>query len=825
MTTENTSIFSTILPVIIIVIVLLIIAVIYYWFKKIYLRKKTIAQAKDLVMLQVLVPKEIKREDSQQIKEDFREVMSIAEQLYSSFASIYDNKLTKQIIGQDRISFEIVTKNGEILFYIGVPKRLQSFAEKQVQSFYPEAIIEENKNFKIFFEDAKIACGEIKLKRREIYPIKTYKMLESDPLNTLTNIFSKLKKEDRACIQMLIQPTNGSWRNETSRAARWVQEGKFIGDNNFSRYTFMAFQALADAFHSKKLGEIEPKPNITPHQEALMKAFQEKGSKVGFRTQIRIVVASDNEESAKMDLDNILNSFSQFTAPEFNSFKKNKLTDNRNFLVSFVLREFTKSAGVLNTEELASLIHLPNQFLVTPNIKWLMSKFMSPPTNLPESGTIIGKSVYRGDEKMVRITDDDRRRHIFMIGKTGVGKTTFFENMIKQDIESGKGICFIDPLGDAIEHVLHMIPKERAEDVIIFDPSDTERPVGLNLLEWRNPEEKDFLVAEWIEIFYKLFDPNRTGMVGPQFEHWGRNASLTVMSLPGGGTLLDIPRLFTDDAFRDRCLEYVKDPVVEAFWKQQMAKTADFHKSEMFNYFISKFGRFMTNDLMRNIIGQTQSAFNLREVMDSGKILLVNLSKGKIGEMNSYLLGMVLVAKIQVAAFARADITEEERKDFYLYVDEFQNFTTDNFKTILSEARKYKLNLAITNQYIAQLTETVRDAVIGNAGTLVSYRIGASDAEFLEKEFPGVSAQDLTNLDKFNMYIKMLINLTPSITFSMKGLKPENTGNKEVVEAIRQLSRLKYGRDRSIVEEEFGERVKMDEPTESFASLPRESEV
>jgi len=390
-----------------------------------------------------------------------------------------------------------------------------------------------------------------------------------------------------------------------------------------------------------------------------------------------------------------------------------------------------------------------------------------------------------------------------MIGKTGVGKTTFFENMIIQDILDGKGVCFIDPLGDAIEYILGRIPKERAEDVVLFDPSDVDRPMGLNLLEYKDPAEKDFLIAEWLEIFYKLFDPNRTGMVGPQFEHWGRNASLTVMAQPEGGTLIEIPRLFTDDAFRDKCVASVKDPVVEAFWKQQMAKTADFHKSEMFNYFISKFGRFMTNDIIRNIIGQKRSAFNLREIMDSGKILLINLSKGKIGEMNSYLLGMILVSKIQVAAFSRADTPEDDRKDFYLYVDEFQNFTTDTFKTILSEARKYHLSLNITNQYIAQLSEPIRDAVIGNAGSLVTYRIGAGDAEFMVKEFPGISVQDMVNLEKYNMYVKLLIDLTPSKPFSMLGMQPQVEYNKNLAEAIRQLSRLKYGRDKNIVDEEI----------------------
>jgi type IV secretory pathway TraG/TraD family ATPase VirD4 len=405
------------------------------------------------------------------------------------------------------------------------------------------------------------------------------------------------------------------------------------------------------------------------------------------------------------------------------------------------------------------------------------------------------------------LKEADRLRHIFMLGKTGVGKTTLFVNMALQDIVQGKGVCFIDPLGDGIEEILARILPERAEDVILFDPSDTERPMGLNLLDWRRPEEKDFLVAEWIEIFYKLYDPTRTGIIGPQWEHWGRNAALTVMSLPGGGTLIDIPRLFTDDDFRKHALTHVADPVVKTFWEQQLTKTADFHKSEMYNYFISKFGRFMTNDLMRNIIGQTGSAFNLREVMDSGKILLVNLAKGKIGETNAQLLGLILVSKLQAAAFSRADIPEERRRDFYLYVDEFQNFTTDSFATILSEARKYKLSLNITNQYIAQLTEKIRDAVIGNVGTMIVYRIGAQDAEFLTKEFPGLTVSDFMNLDRFSAYAKLLIDGSPTQPFSLVGLKTQRVPNEQVLANLKQLSRLKYGTDRRVIEEAFRERI------------------
>jgi len=465
---------------------------------------------------------------------------------------------------------------------------------------------------------------------------------------------------------------------------------------------------------------------------------------------------------------------------------------------------------LLNTEELASIYHLPNRYMDAPNIAWVYSKKESPPPQLPSEGVIVGETNYRGQKYPIRIKDADRMRHIYMIGKTGVGKTVLFQNAIMQDIKEGKGVAYLDPNGDAVEYILEHIPKERADDVILFDPSDYDRPMGLNLLEWKTKEQRDFLVQEAIQIFYKLFDPNQTGIVGPQFEHWMRNAALTLMAHPEGGTLVDIPRLFTDPVFEKDRVKYVKDPVVKAFWEKQMAKTSDFHKSEMLNYFTSKFGRFMTNDMMRNIIGQPKSAFDFREVMDGKKILLCKLSKGLIGEINAFLLGMILVSKIAMGAFSRQDITEDERTPFYLYVDEFQNFITDVFATILSESRKYKLSLSITNQYIAQMDENIRNAVIGNAGNLIAFRVGAADAEFLVKEFAPLTIDDLTNVDKYNFYIRMLIDNAPMPAFNGQSIAPDLNGNKKLAGAIKELSRLKYGSPKEIVEEEISERSQID---------------
>lgn len=766
--------------------------------------------AQNLVVLKVLVPKGIgKQEEGETGPKDFREAMSVAEQFLTAFSSLYEASLEHFLYGQETISLELVAKDQRITFFLIAPQRLQSLIERQLTSYYPDAEIEPSQDFRLFEAPLHCAGAYFATKKNYSYPIRTYKELESDPLNALTNSFSKLPIDVRAGLQVLIRPTSGRWRERVTAAAQAVAEGKGTTHNHwFSGLILSILSALRSQNENKTE---EATRRLTPIQEEMMKRIQEKGSRVGFHTQIRLIVASPNsQEESQLVLKDIASAFSQYTAPELNFLRRIKVSNVKLFLADYILRRFRSfPKSLLSTEELASIYHLPNQYIETPNIEWLMARVLPPPANFPKEDAetvILGKSVYRGQEKHIRIKTDDRRRHLYAIGKTGVGKTTFFTHEIEQDILAGRGVCYIDPNGDAVNEILELIPKERAEDVILFDPSDTERPMGLNMLEWKRAEDRDFLVSEWLEIFYKLFDPNRTGMVGPQFEHWGRNASLTVMARPGGGTLIDIPLLITDDAFREDTLQYVTDPVVRAFWEQQMAKTADFHKSEMYNYFISKFGRFMTNDLVRNIIGQSKSSFDFREVMDQGKILLVNLSKGKIGEANSFLLGMILVSKIQVAAFQRADIPEEERRDFYLYVDEFQNFTTDTFKTILSEARKYRLNLNITNQYIAQLPEEIRDAVIGNAGTLLSFRIGAADAEFMAKEFPNITEHDLVNLTFANAYIKLLIDGTPTKPFSLRTIKTASPRHAELGAAIKQLSRLKYGKDHEQVEREITNR-------------------
>ncbi|OGM23731.1 hypothetical protein A2627_02080 [Candidatus Woesebacteria bacterium RIFCSPHIGHO2_01_FULL_39_28] len=420
-------------------------------------------------------------------------------------------------------------------------------------------------------------------------------------------------------------------------------------------------------------------------------------------------------------------------------------------------------------------------------------------------------STYRGIKRPVYMANSDRQRHTYIIGKTGTGKSEFLKELIMQDVKAGKGLCFMDPHGDAVEQLLEMIPPERAEDVIYFRPSDAERPMGLNLLEAKTEDQKHFVTTSVINMFYKLFDPYKTGIVGPRFEHAVRNAILTAMC-EEGTTFVEVMRILTDARFVQDLLPKVTDPIVRRYWTDQIAQTSDFHKSEVLDYITSKFGRFVTNKMVRNIIGQSTSSFSFREVMDNGKILLINLSKGEIGEENSSFLGLVLVPRILMAAMSRADIPEEQRRDFYLYVDEFQNFATPDFAQILSEARKYHLSLTVANQFIGQIDEEVKNAIFGNVGTIITYRVGVSDASYLAHEFaPVFNEDDLLNIERFHVYTKTIVKNEPVPPFSMDLTKDVavQKGDTRVAEIIKEMSRLRYGRDERLVEAEISRRAKL----------------
>ena len=727
----------------------------------------------EFVLLQVAVPRD------NEVKIDAAEQM---------FASLFSVKKGGGVLGflkaQEHMSFEIVARKEDIRFYVSVPEKLRDLVEKQIHGAYPGADIQEVDEYSVFTDHGKVAFASLKLKNASFFPIQVYKDLPVDPLSTITAAMAKMADNEGAVMQILVSPADGKWQ----RAGR----------------TYIAKTKKTEADPETAEYKIDPKT----YEE-----IENKCSKPGFEVSARLVVSSTTKEAAEAHLSNMVSAFSQFSS-DHNEFTKAKVRLKKMFMIDFIYRyqPLMRSKSVLSIEELATIYHLPNKSVETPHIFWLRAKRAPAPAMVPKQGLYLGKSVYRGVTRPVHITNDDRLRHIYIIGKTGVGKSELLTDMIMQDIREGRGVCFIDP-HDTVEKILEMIPPERAEDVIYFNPSDTDRPMGLNMLEAQTEEEKHFVVTSIVGLMYKLYDPHKTGIIGPRFEHAIRNAMLTVMS-EKGTTFIEVVRVLTDSKYVQELLPKVKDPIVRRYWTDQIAQTSDFHKSEVLDYIVSKFGRFVTNKMMRNIIGQSESAFNFRQVMDEGKILLINLAKGRIGEENSNFLGLILVPKLLIAAMSRQDVPEEKRKPFYVYVDEFQNFATPDFAQILSEARKFGLGLTVANQFIGQMEEEVKNAIFGNVGTLLAFRVGVTDANYLQHEYqPTFSETDLINVERFNVYAKTIVNNEPVPSFSMDLTKDMSKAkaqrSRKMAEMVKQLSRLKYARDKAVIEAEINQRAKL----------------
>ncbi|GAB4218614.1 MAG: hypothetical protein Fur009_0140 [Candidatus Microgenomates bacterium] len=736
----------------------------------------------EMVTIEVKVPKD------NEIKVD------AAEQMFSSFSTLKKSGFWSFLEVDDVVGFEIVAKQAEIRFYVTAPNRIIDLVEKTIYSYYQNADIKKVDEPNIFTENGKVTYGALVMKEAPYFPLKTYRELPTDSMSAITSAMSKMSEAEGAIVQILIRPA----------ASKWKKQGK-------------------DYVASTKKNEANPEKATFKTDTKILEKIDDKCSRPGFETVIRFVVSSPSKDMADLHLKNIKNAFSQFSSDQ-NSLTGAKILFKGGFMMNFVYKffpiidvgiwPFGKHISILSNDELASLFHFPNKTVETPHIQWLKAKTAPVPAEVPQTdGTFIGYGYYRGVRRPVYIGFEDRRRHTYIIGKTGTGKSVLLEDMAIQDIKAGYGVCVIDPHGDLIDNIIKFIPPQRAEDVIYFDPSDTERPMGLNLLEAHNEEQKHFLTTSIINLMYKLYDPQRTGIIGPRFEHAVRNAMLTVMS-ESGTTFVEIVRVLTDPKYVQELLPKVQDPIVRRYWTDQIAQTSDFHKSEVLDYIVSKFGRFVTNKTMRNIIGQSKSAFDFRKVMDEGKILLINLSKGKLGEENSSFLGLVLIPKILIAAMSRQEIPEEKRRDFFLYVDEFQNFATPDFATILSEARKYHLNLTVANQFIGQMDEEVKNAVFGNVGTLITFRVGVTDASYIQREYqPVFGESDLINIERFHVYMKTIVDNEPVPPFSVDLTKDykkyKAMANEKVAQAIIQLSRLKFGRPKELVEAEINQRAKL----------------
>lgn len=750
---------------------------------------------------------------SRDVRDVTDETISKATIIYNIIAATFQKGFKNSFYGQRHFGFEIVGYQGFVYFYAAVPVALVEVVKQAINSAYPSARLEEVAEHNIFSPIGRITGtlgGELTLKEHFAYPIATYQDLKRDAMQSMLNALAGLSKEDGAGIQILMRPASPGWR----KTAQSVAERKRKGDKGLAFGGLakdMAVALVKPPEGSEKNGDSK-KPELSNLEQSTLDAIDEKTRHPGFEVVIRIVVSSNISQRAQAILHNVVASFNLYDAPGKNGFKYQPAKDIEGLVTSYIMRFFPQhhNKNILNAVELATLFHFPDERNIpTTQLTRQASKQVDGPRNIPEEGLLLGYNVFRGAMKPIRLSLEDRQRHMYVVGQTGTGKSTYLENLALQDMLSGNGFAFVDPHGDVAERLLSMVPKERTEDVIYFCPAEMDYPIGLNLFEYNSPDQKDFLIQEALNMLYKLYDPQHQGIMGPRYEDMFRNAALAVMADPNGGTFVDIPQLFRDPQFLKEKLQHVTDKTVLDFWQKQFPASQRSNESgEVTAWFVSKFGAFLSNEMMRNIIGQSKSALNLRDIMDNKKILLVNLSKGRTGDLNSKLLGMIFVMKFQAAAMSRASIPEEERVDFSLYVDEFQNFSTDSFATIMSEARKYRLNLIVANQFTTQLTQEVRDAVFGNMGTIIAFRIGQNDVESLGKYFqPTFDSDDLLRVPNHNTIVRTLIGGVPTQPFSMSTLPPLGTPNPRLGEALKQLSSAKYGRPKAVVGKDIAARM------------------
>ncbi|OGZ97060.1 MAG: hypothetical protein A2679_03785 [Candidatus Sungbacteria bacterium RIFCSPHIGHO2_01_FULL_54_26] len=798
--------------------IVLVAAVGGIFFMRLVLRRKgLISRSLNLALLAVRLPPVLQEGNAEMTQAVMRERISHMEQLYANLHDIRDAGFRSFFYGPAMFALELTVPHigEELIFYIAVPRRLSAAVEKAVQGIFSDASVERAKDYNIFNPTGSTAAASLTLSRSRFYPIRTYQKLETDPMRELTNVFTKLAGTgEGAALQIIARPARIKWQMRIKEHAKTRFEGKRPKDRlekTVDAITQLIASPTGPAVGQSPSGSPVPMVRLTPSEEEMVRALENKASKSLFETNIRLVASAGTRERAGAILQGLQLAFAQFTDPNSNSFYVRQATGAslKALTLDFSFRMFDERAMmVLGSEELTSVFHFPSVPMTTPNVKSVKAREAPPPPNLPAEGILLGYNVFRGETREIRMHDEDRRRHLYVIGQTGTGKTTFIQNLAVQDIKDGKGMCFIDPHGDTVERLLGLVPRHRVQDVVYFNPGDIDRPMGLNMLEYdpRFPEQKSLVVDDLIGIFNKLFNMSVAG--GPIFEQYFRNAALLVMEDPASGnTLYEVERVLAEKPFRDLKLSRSKNIVVNNFWTQIAEKAGgEASLKDMVPYIASKFDGFISHDVMRPIILQEKSAFNFREVMDSGKLLFVNLSKGRLGELNSSLIGLILVGKLSLAALSRTDMAEEKRKDFYLYIDEFQNVTTDSIATILSEARKYRLDMVIAHQFIGQLKDEIKKAVFGNVGSQAAFRIGSEDAEFMAKQYaPVFGAQDMLNVDNYNAYLKLLINGATVSPFSMKTYVPER-GDAEMAAVVKEISRVKYGRPRAEIEAEIAAR-------------------
>ena len=851
-------------------------------FKKTFQLIFEIWYAKNLRYLRVTLPRgDSKLDKEKETKKDFKEKIWSMSMFYKAIHKLSEawlkDTLINGIFWHSKISLELVYDEWEVTFYIVTFKNYVNLITQHLTSNYTDAEVfpVDPKDWWYVQLKAKgyhLRAASLWKEHDDVYPIKTFKYLEDDPINNFTNVFGWLKKEDKAIFQLVIKPESSKYNKKALDAARLVAKWKYKKDRKWV-FSFLSFlwnpivamiqwpEDMVGWNWAPWASEWDAYKIFNQAETEAQKIMWESAAQPAFKSSIRVIVSSKTKQSSEDWVHAIVAAASIFTDEYNNSLDNPQILEDafpwlftplRWFWFKYKLVWFFQNTSWFSTDEISTLYHVPDiTYNKSPIIKWLEYKKLPTPHNLKTPWTptfleeknedwqsvevhrklwwfpvykdwvLLGWNEYRNRKTPVYFNRKDRGRHHYIIWKSGWGKSVFVWYLARQDVRNGDWICVIDPHGDLVEDVLAFTPKERAKDVVIFDPADTERPMWLNMLEVisTDPEarknEMDRAAMDATEIFIKIFGDE---VFGARIQHYFRNGCLTLMEdQEDGWTLIDVPRLFVDDAFMKYKVSKVKNPVVKSFWEHEYANTWDREKQEMIPYFSSKFGPFITNTTIRNIIGQPKSAFNIREMMDNRKILLVNLSKGKVWALNAQLLWLIFVSKINMAAMSRADIPEEERKDFYLYVDEFQNFATETFWEILSEARKYHLALIMAHQFIAQIwggswqkwdKPSIKDAVFGNAGTIMSFKVGADDAEYMEKEYaPLLSQQDIIGIANFTAYCKLNIDNATTRAFDLKTIRDNNYKNLKIAWIIKEYSRKKYWRKKQYVDMEIEARL------------------
>lgn len=795
--------------------------------------KKTVREAKNyerglkMVPMKIHLPPPSNDIDagSRDERDVVDEVLSEAQTMYNIIASTATKGFKTKIYGQRHISFEIIASDGLIHYYAVVPSVITETIKQAISAAYPAARLEEVEIKNIFSQQGKslgVIGGEFTLKKDFFYPIATYQESRRDAMRSLLDALTNVSRGDGAAVQIMIRPADEKWLSASSKRTEHIREKGSKSKGSSGAIDLMEALWKPPTYGSGSNGG--DTHQLTALEQEEIEAIENKTKYPAYEVLIRTVVSSSTSAKSQAILQGIVSAFSLFDSPRFNGFKFNMTQNIEDLVTAYIFRFFPQNAKsvILNSVELSTIFHLPNRNSIpTEKVQRQRIKQVDGPTEVMDDGLLLGVNEYRGVEKQIRLSKNDRRRHTYIIGQTGMGKSKLLENLAFQDIMNGDGFAFIDPHGDSVEELLGMIPRERLDDVIYFNPGDIENPLGFNMFEASSDSEMDFIIGETNSMLKSLYDPGNTGVVGPRMENIVRNAALLLMSDPAGGTFMDIPKVLIDPEFTKPKIKYLRNQRAIDFWtKEWPASQKSNDAGELVSWVVSKWAPF-ENELLNNILGQTKSSFNIREIMDNNKILLVNLSKGKMGEGAAKLLGMVFVMKFQAAAMSRVDIPEDERKDFCLYVDEFQNFATDSFESILSEARKFRLNLILANQFMTQLNDKIKGAVMGNVPTKLVGRIGIDDAEVLQKAFhPTFTAEDLIKTPNYNAIATVLVNGFPSSPFNIKLLPPLGKSNPQLREAIKRYSASKYGRPRAVVAAEIRERLTPQKPAINPAPAP-----